>query len=46
LQDEIKNRQERIGSLQQELEKSKAERQAVNARYDAEKSRYKELTGK
>ena len=42
---EIKDAQNRVRDLQQDLDKSKADRQAVEARYDAEKTRYKELTG-
>lgn len=46
LQDEIKDAQDRVKNLQQDLEKYKAEKLAVEVRYDAEKARYKELTGK
>lgn len=46
LQEDIQETQERLNRLQQDLEKSKAEKAAVEARYDADKARYKELTGK
>jgi cell fate (sporulation/competence/biofilm development) regulator YmcA (YheA/YmcA/DUF963 family) len=46
LQEDLKESQARLNKLQQELEKSKAEKAAVEARYDADKVRYKELTGK
>ena len=43
---EIKESQDRLSSLQQELDKSKAKRADAQARFDAEKARYRELTGK
>jgi chromosome segregation ATPase len=46
LQDEIKSAQDHIARLGQDLEKYNSEKQAVNARYNADKTRYKELTGK
>lgn len=46
LRDDLKEAQERVQHLQQDMDKYKAEKQAVQARYDADKSRYKELTGK
>lgn len=46
LQDDIKESQARVDKLQQNLEKSLAEKAAVEARYDADKARYQELTGK
>lgn len=46
LQEDMKESQARLSKLQQDLEKSKAEKAAVEARYDADKARYKELTGK
>lgn len=46
LQVDIKVAQERVTRLQQDMEKYKAEKLAVEARYDADKARYKELTGK
>ena len=46
LLDDIKDAQERVNHLQQDLDKYKAEKLAVDARYDADKARYKELTGK
>lgn len=46
LQEDIQENQARISKLQQELDKSNAEKAAMNARYDADKARYKELTGK
>jgi len=46
LQEDIHETQTRINKLQQELEKANTEKAAINARYDADKVRYKELTGK
>lgn len=46
LQEDIKAAQDRINRLKQDLEKYKAEKLAVDARYDTDKARYKELTGK
>jgi hypothetical protein len=46
LQDDLKEAQARIDKLQKDLEKSQAEKAAMDARYDADKARYKELTGK
>jgi len=46
LQDDIKRSKERISKLQRNLDKSLAEKAAVEARYDADKARYRELTGK
>lgn len=46
LQDDLQESQARLTKLQQDLEKSRAEKAAVEARYDADKARYKELTGK
>jgi paraquat-inducible protein B len=46
LQEDLKTAQERVTHLQQDLDKFKAEKLAVEARYDADKARYKELTGK
>lgn len=46
LQEDIKSAQDRVSRMQQDLEKYLAEKQAVNARYDADKARFKELTGK
>lgn len=46
LQEDIKVTQDRINLLKRDLEKYKAEKLAVDARYDADKARYKELTGK
>ena len=43
---EIKESQDRLKGLQQDLVRSKEKRAAVQARFDAEKARYKELTGK
>src|SRR3989338_7451792 len=45
LQDDLKEAQARVDKLQQNLEKSLAEKAAVEARYDADKARYQELTG-
>ncbi|MDO8292454.1 MAG: DUF4124 domain-containing protein [Gallionella sp.] len=46
LQEDLKESRERLAKLQQDLEKSKAEKATLDARYDADKARYKELTGK
>jgi Domain of unknown function (DUF4124) len=46
LQDDITDAQARIVRLQKNLDKSLAEKAAVEARYDADKARYQELTGK
>jgi len=46
LQEDLKESQERLDKLQQDMEKAKAEKAALDARYDADKARYKELTGK
>ncbi|MFA6922168.1 MAG: DUF4124 domain-containing protein [Gallionella sp.] len=46
LHEDIKEAQDRINRMQQDLQKYKDEKQAVEARYDADKARYKELTGK
>jgi hypothetical protein len=46
LQEDIKAAQDRINRLKRDLEKYQAEKLAVDARYDADKARYKELTGK
>jgi predicted nucleic acid-binding Zn-ribbon protein len=46
LQEDLKESQERLAKLQQDLEKAKTEKATLDARYDADKARYKELTGK
>jgi len=46
LQEDLKESQERLAKLQQDLEKAKAEKATLDARYDADKARYKELTGR
>ncbi len=46
LHDDIKNTQGRINDLQADLKKYQDEKKAVEVRYDADKARYKELTGK
>ncbi|MBI1887881.1 MAG: DUF4124 domain-containing protein [Nitrosomonadales bacterium] len=46
LQDDLQESQARLTKLQQDMEKSRAEKAAVEARYDADKARYRELTGK
>lgn len=46
LQEDLQESQTRLDRLQQDLDKAKAEKAAVEARYDADKARYKELTGK
>ena len=46
LHDDIQEAQDRIDRMQLDLQKYKDEKKAVNARYDTDKARYKELTGK
>ena len=46
LQDDMKDTQARVDRLQTNLDKSLAEKAAVEARYDADKVRYQELTGR
>jgi len=46
LQEDLQESQARVDKLQQNLEKSLAEKAAVEARYDADKARYQELTGR
>ena len=46
LQDELRDTQARVDRLQKNLDKSLVEKAAVEARYDADKARYQELTGK
>lgn len=46
LQEDLKESQARLTKLQQDLEKSRAEKAAVEARFNADKARYRELTGK
>lgn len=46
LQEDLKESRERLAKLQQDLEKAKTEKATLDARYDADKARYKELTGK
>jgi chromosome segregation ATPase len=46
LQEDLKDSQTRVNRLQKNLDKSLAEKAGVEARYDADKARYQELTGK
>ena len=46
LQEDIREAQERVDRMLLDLQKYKEEKQAVNARYDADKARFRELTGK
>lgn len=46
LQEDLQETQTRVNKLQQILDKSLAEKAAVEARYDADKARYQELTGR
>jgi len=46
LQEDLKESQARSARLQQDLEKATAEKATLDARYDADKARYKELTGR
>ena len=45
LQEDLKDAQTRLTKLQQDLENPKAEKAAMDARFDADKARYIELTG-
>lgn len=46
LLEDLQEAQARVDKLQKDLEKPMAEKTAMEARYDADKVRYKELTGK
>lgn len=46
LQEELQQSQTQVAKLQKNLDKSLAEKSAVEAKFDADKARYKELTGK
>ncbi len=46
LQEDLKEAEARLAKLQQDMEKANAEKAALNARFDADKKRYKELTGR
>ena len=46
LHDDIVETQDRVLRLQQDLDKYKTEKLAVEARFEADKARYRELTGK
>ncbi len=46
LKEDLEETQTRLTKLQQELEQAKTEKSGVEARYEADKTRYKELTGK
>ena len=46
LQEELDEAQRHLNKLQHDLEKPAAEKAALEARYDADKARYKELTGR
>lgn len=46
LKEDIAQTQGQVARLQKNLDKSLAEKAAVEARFDADKARYKELTGK
>jgi len=46
LKDDIKRSKARISKLKHNLDKSLAEKATVEARYDADEARYRELTGK
>jgi uncharacterized protein YifN (PemK superfamily) len=46
LQEDLHQSQSQVAKLQKNLDKSLAEKAAVEAKFDAEKTRYKELTGK
>lgn len=46
LQDDLNEAQTRVDKLQKDMEKPQAEKTAMEARYEADKARYRELTGK
>ena len=46
LQEDLQEAQTRLDKLQKDLEKPQTEKAAMEARYDADKARYRELTGK
>lgn len=46
LRDDIKEAQDRLTRLQQELKKTREDKFAIEKRFDADKARYRELTGK
>lgn len=46
LMEDVKETEVRLEKLQKDLEKPTAEKAALNARFDADKARYHELTGK
>ena len=46
LKDDLQQAQSRLDKLNRDMEKPQAEKTAVEARYDADKARYMELTGK
>lgn len=46
LKDDLRESQARLDKLNRDLEKATAEKSVIEARYDADKVRYKELTGK
>lgn len=45
LQEDLQEAQARLDKAQRDMEKAQAEKAAVEARFDADKARYKELTG-
>ena len=46
LQEDLQEAQVRLDKLKKDMEKPQADKAAMEARYDADKARYKELTGK
>jgi uncharacterized protein YifN (PemK superfamily) len=46
LEEDLQETQTRLEKLQKDMEKTKAEKAAMEARFDADKARYIELTGK
>lgn len=46
LQEDLQEAQVRLDKLNKDMEKPQADKAAIEARYDADKARYKELTGK
>ena len=46
LREDLQEHQSRLDKLQQDLKKAESEKAALEARYDADKARYRELTNK
>ncbi len=46
LKEDLSESNSRLNKLQKDMDKARAEKGTIDARYDADKTRYKELTGK